>query len=168
MLSSNFESKFWIRPRISRKLYFKKFAWADFQNFSTIVIFIKFGVVRYATCIRMTHGWVIIWKYSKMMHDSLLMTGMKFWKNLSITILLRLWDFILCKNIHPRRLSSANGNLFTIFLQNFQKFSTPTHLRRRVWIFVYILHFLSTFKQNRPKIDLSTFTNPSIYWISLP
>ena len=47
--------KILISPTHFEKTTLKQIAWADPKNFSTIVIFIKFGVVRYATCICMTH-----------------------------------------------------------------------------------------------------------------
>ena len=64
--------------------------------------------------------------------------------------------------------SSGNYGLHTIFDRNFQKITTPTHLRGRIWFFVHKLYFSSTFKYNRRKNDLSTFTNPSIYLGSSP
>ena len=57
------------------------------------------------------------------------MTGMKFWKNLSITILPRSWDFILCKNIYP------GGSLapLEIYLRFFNKiFKNSARLRTYV------------------------------------
>ena len=46
----------------------------------------------------------------------------------------------------PRQVSSATWRALTIFVQNFPKITAPTHLRGRVWFFVYKLYFSSTFK----------------------